>query len=244
MLRRMDPLRSFSDYDLLAHVPQGFLAFAATDYVFNTQIILGRSDWNAGYIILILIASYVVGHLLAGPSHWALEKGLARRILGGSSVNLLAHDPSQSPWRFVFPEYLSQAGYPTRTAVRAQLGIAELVPERAESAFWSAYHAARKDEYTKTRLRTFLQLYGFCRNISFLAMLTGATLATSSALNMSYGEFWGASNITQIAALFLIGFFMCQRYLKFYRLYALEVFVNFASMPTSTPPAQKGIHKE
>lgn len=240
----MDPLRSFSDYDLLAHVPQGFLAFAATDYVFKTQIILDRTDWNAGYFILVLVGSYVVGHLLAGPSQFLLEKGLARTVLGTSSSNLLAHTPSKSLWRFVFPEYFCQAGYPTRTAVLAKTGIADPSPERSENAFWVAYRGVREDEYTRSRLKTFLNLYGFCRNITFLALISAVAVLISSARSMTTEQFWTFANIVPIATLFAVAFLMCQRYLKFYRLYALEIFVSFGSSHSLTPPpAPKGTRK-
>lgn len=224
----MDPLRSFSDYDLLAHVPQGFLAFAATDYVFGTDIIIGRTDWTAGYVILILILSYAAGHLIAGPSHFVLEKGLARNILGGSSANLLSHSKNASFWAHIFPEYFQQAGYPTRTAVLAKTGIAEPTPDRTEDAFWTAYRASRADQYTLGRLRTFLNLYGFCRNLAFLAGSTALILMVRLAATTTPAEFWTLPGVGVVVFLLISSFLMIQRYLKFYRLYTLEVFMFYS----------------
>jgi hypothetical protein len=99
-----------------------------------------------------------------------------------------------------------------------------------ESLFWRAYSVAKRDPTAFPRMGTFLNQYGFCRNITFVAMLSatfdlaaiyGVTPAAAST--PAVDQLWAWTVVSLIC-----GLLMFHRFLKFYRLYAVEVFVAYA----------------
>lgn len=72
------------------------------------------------------------------------------------------------------------------------------------------------------RLNAFLNLYGFSRNVSMAALLIVPMLIVGALTGDVAPRLWAASGalVTAVA--------MFYRYLKFFRLYTVEVFVNYA----------------
>lgn len=92
-----------------------------------------------------------------------------------------------------------------------------------EALFWPAYAYARQTPAVMARLENFLNLYGFCRNIALVSFIDAAVLY------WSYMWTDGPSEHLLFARLaVVIGIGMTLRYLKFYRLYANEVFTAYA----------------
>jgi hypothetical protein len=91
---------------------------------------------------------------------------------------------------------------------------------------------------------SFLKLYGFCRNMAFVALCGFGLLTTLALLEWHRGGDLSLINTRLQWALvaFLLGLGMLHRYLKFHRLYSIEVFVAYAESPPILEMGEKGEH--
>ncbi len=90
----------------------------------------------------------------------------------------------------------------------------------------AAFAAVRSDALTYTRLSTFLNLYGFCRNVSLASLVAAVALAAGSLAGTAYTGTLIAPGWWALGA-FVIALGLFYRYLKFYRLYACEVLAAY-----------------
>lgn len=217
----MNVFDRLTDYDVYAHVAQGAVALAAADYVFGTRFVLD-ADWTFADGFFVLIASYVVGHVVASPASAILERWFARAVLQPPARNLLAAKENTSALRFIFGDYYVRLDEPLRLSVLQKMGVTDVGAITGDRLFWAAYPAARADERASERMSRFLNLYGFCRNISFVAALTAVTLVVVHGFDLQ-------SDHTKVAlTAFLVATIMFLRFLKYYRLYSLEVLLSFS----------------
>lgn len=225
----MDNLLRFSSYDIFAYLAAGLAALGLWDVIFHTRFVLG-ADWTAASGIFTIVAAYVAGQILASPAALVMEHGLVKTVLGSPSVRLMASDrPRQGVTGFlaatIFREYFRPIDASFAARVRAAAPGA-----RGESLFWKAYPLARADEMASARLESFIRLYGFCRNIAFVALLATVSFAADATVGIWTHAVANDSErmwqLTGAAALICLG--MTHRYLKFHRLYTLETFVVLA----------------
>jgi hypothetical protein len=79
----------------------------------------------------------------------------------------------------------------------------------------------------------FLKLYGFCRNIAFVGMAAAPLLIAHAVWLLSHAapaveildRLWWA------IAVLIVGVVMLYRYLKFHRLYSVEIFTGYLELP-------------
>ncbi|MEO1018992.1 MAG: hypothetical protein AAFY56_15055 [Pseudomonadota bacterium] len=239
----MDLFKRFSDYDVFAYLPQGFLALAAVDYLFATNFVL-NGGWDVPKGFLIMFGAYIIGHLIASPSSKIIEKWVVRGFMKQPATHLLTS--KTTPWvlRVIFADYYTPLSEPLRREVLNKMGSED--PDRipGETLFWKAYPLAKRDEHAKDRMGSFINLYGFCRNVCFVSGLTALTLF----VQLGWGK-WVShippdnEKIAVAVILSIVSFMMFQRYLKFHRLYSVEVFTTFAKV-APTPPAHAGKQEE
>lgn len=236
----MNFLDRLSDYDLFAYVPQGIMALAAADYISGRHYFVLDASWDVPKGVLIFFVAYIVGHILASPSSKFVERGLVKNLMEQPSVHLLGLGRSSRFLKVMFFDYITPLTANVRNEVRNKMKIDLSNPPSGEELFWRAYTIARQDAAVRARLATFLNLYGFCRNVCFLAGIVGFTLLGQ--------EFWtkivihNAIDMERLwvgIGLLFAAFFMFQRFLKFYRLYSLEVFVAYAASSV-IPPSHQG----
>jgi hypothetical protein len=243
----LDKLLRFSDYDVFGYVASGLAAFAFWDLAFGTSYVVG-AQWNVASGALTIGGAYVLGQILASPSSWLIERRLVRKVLGSPSVILM--DDLRLGWRrflkaVILTDYYTPLDAGLRTRVRERAATARPGETlRGEALFWCAFAVAKKDENAYTRMDSFLKLCGFCRNMAFVA-LCGFGLLTTLALL----EWHGSGDLSLInrrlqwaLVAFLLGLGMLHRYLKFHRLYSIEVFVAYADSPPILATGEKGEH--
>ncbi|SEP72214.1 hypothetical protein SAMN04488038_101289 [Solimonas aquatica] len=218
----MDTKIPFTSYDFWAYLSAGSLFLAAIDFASGTGWLL-QKDWSAAQIAVAVSAAYAIGHLIAGLSSFFIERLLVGRLLGPPRKNLFG----QRTWsgerlRRVLPSYY-QALPPETQAAVLRSAQSHGVTQPGEALFWVAFDSARRSPPVMARLDNFLNQYGFCRNTAVVALIDAAVL------------FWGhhqahGTNVhlwlSWAALLMSLG--MTLRYMKFYRLYANEVFTAFA----------------
>ncbi|HYU11609.1 MAG TPA: hypothetical protein VEK82_03465 [Stellaceae bacterium] len=227
----MENLLRFSDYDIFAYITAGFAALAAWDYVFGTHWIVG-ADWSAAAGVVTVFAAYVAGHIAAWPAAWLLERRFVRRVLGTPSAALFGKAP---PGRFsgtkrkLFPDYYTPLDCHVADRVRLQAVADGQAGDSGEGLFWAAFARAKCDAMTYARMDGFLKLYGFCRNIAFVGIVAAVAIIAAMVWGARAGEALAdaRSHLLWASVSLLAGVAMFYRYLKFHRLYAVEVFLGY-----------------
>lgn len=211
----------FSLYDFFGYLASGFLLILTLDYVSPGEWIM-REHQSIVLTIFWAILSYIVGQILAGPAAWLLERNLVGKWLKRPNVNLFQDPPKACRVTF-FPGYFTPLPSVTRERVREKARAAG-VSESGEGLFVLAFGKVKADKEALARLNTFLNLYGFCRNIAFTSLVCFVVLALGSWKYNLVG------NLPWIFASMLCAVGMFYRYLKFFRQYSYELFITYASL--------------
>lgn len=237
----MDKLARFSDYDVFAYIASGLGALVVWDIVFSTHYVLG-AEWTVAGGALTIAAAYIVGQILAAPSGWLIERQFVHYVLFRPSVILM--DSRELGWRRFLKKTVLQDYYNPLDA-----GLRRKVHERAaaergaevagEAVFWCAFPVAKKDVNAYARMDGFLKLYGFCRNMAFVGLAGACVIAIDTVV--AWARQGWTDRIDQqfqwVLLALLIGLGMLHRYLKFFRLYNVEVFVAYCEgAPTGSKP--------
>jgi hypothetical protein len=221
----------FSIYDFFGYLSSGFAVLAALDFASGARWLFADSV-PPGFALLVVFAAYIIGHAVAHVASVVFEHGFLRRVLRSPEEHLLAAVPSSTRWRWFFPGNFSPLPQETRDRILAKAAAAGAGSE--PRALFSHCHACVKgDEVTLGRLNTFLNLYGFYRNLAMAVLLSGFVLMWSTIVRATWPFSTESRTSLLIGALCLpISYVLLLRYLKFFRHYTLEVFVSYAEAGT------------
>jgi hypothetical protein len=232
----MERVLRFNDYDVFAYLATGFAAMLASDITLGSQWVLG-AKWEVSESLAVLLTAYFIGHLIAWPAAWLLELSLVRRVLGAPSQALFSEAPSgplAGVTRRLFPDYFTPLNQEIRERVTAKAYKEGRAVTSGENLFWIAFARAKRDPLTYGRMESFLKLYGFCRNVAFVG-LAAAVLLLSHAVWLVYHAAQAAEVLDRLwwaLVALLAGGVMLYRYLKFHRLYSVEVFTGYLELPS------------
>lgn len=240
----MKELARFSDYDVFAYLASGLAALVVWDIVFSTHYILG-AKWTVASGTLTIAAAYIIGQILAAPSGWLIERKFVSRVLFRPYEVLL--NSRRLGWRTFFKKTLLQDYYTPLNQVlrrkvceRAAADLGTGTEISGEAIFWCAFPVAKRDENAYMRMDAFLKLYGFCRNMAFVGLAGACFIAVDASLEWAR-QGWTSHVVQQFQWTLLaiaIGLGMLHRYLKFFRLYNVEVFVAYIeTSPAGSKPA-------
>jgi hypothetical protein len=234
----------FSAYDFFGYLANGFVILCATEYaLFGTAI--AERDWKVGAAIFYLVLAYIIGHIVANVSSYLLEHIVVRAWLKSPEETLFK--AQQRTWRARFFPIFFQP-FPERTQKRV-LDAAKRhgFEEPGRALFFHAHAVAKQDKTTQERLTSFLNLYGFCRNVSLGLLLAAVILVAGALLDWGKSGIWSDVDNLKVAwaGAALVGAIgMFYRYLKFFRHYTIEVFNTYAELkaekPKETIPIQVG----
>lgn len=211
----------FTSYDFWAYLAAGFLLLGPADFVFGTNL-LAAKDWSWFQIGVAVSSAYVTGQLVASLSATLLERGLVGKLLGYPRNVLFGRTKVWQWVRWCLAGYYTALPEATQRAAMEK-GKAAGVDAPGEALFWPAFNAARDRPKVMERLESFLNQYGFARNIATVAILDALLFA------WSYNFHGGPplhGNLCWVSLVVAAG--MTVRYLKFFRLYANEVFTAYA----------------
>jgi hypothetical protein len=106
--------------------------------------------------------------------------------------------------------------------------------------FYHCHAIVKRDKTTFDRVTSFLNMYGFCRNVCMAGLVAALILACGASRDLQLSGWlpqgqlhadclwWAAAALAASAG-------MLYRYLKFFRHYTTEVFTSYAEM---TEPAK------
>jgi len=228
----MDKVFRFSDYDILAYIASGIGVMLFWDLLFDTHWIV-RAQWSVPEGVTLVVAFYVIGHVVAWPAAWLAERRFVARVLGPPSQALFEESPHKLGIKhWLFPDYFTPLNREIRERVKQRAGVAALQDASKQDLFWRAFAVVKRDPSTYSRMEAFLKLYGFCRNVAFVSLVGACALAVEAIRLL-----WLGSNSAALSRLYwssgalVIGVAMLYRYLRFHRLYSVEVFVGYAELP-------------
>lgn len=220
-----------SVYDILGYLASGFLILAAAEFGFDGNWLVDR-EWKPGSIALFVTMAYIIGHILANLASELLEHRFGRGVLGPCEELLFGIEPQgkRSIWKIVFPGFHKALPHETQDRI-LKASAKEGFDKPGRGLFLHAFAMVKQDKPTLERMNTFLNIYGFCRNIAFALLIAVAVIAVS-------GLWYAVNGITTpdwkkvgMAVLCLLGSWgMIYRYLKFYRHYTQEVLITYPEL--------------
>jgi hypothetical protein len=213
----------FSVYDFFAYLASGFVVLVIGAHAFDINA-LPQKDASSVLLLAWVIAAYITGHVVAHLSAAVIENGFVRQRLG-SDATFFA---SALGWRRrLFRAYLEPL--PSRVIERV-LARANMCPD--PSLFFHCWAVAKRDPVAFSRMNTFLNLYGFARNIAMACALGVLALAIGALRVFLAGGSPATDKQWLILPVTATGLIMFYRYLKFLRLYAIELYVTYAEQET------------
>jgi len=226
----MQRLPQLSDYELFAYLASGFAFLVMWDVWAPSNIVLG-ANWTVLYGVYIALLSYVLGQIIATPSELVLERWFTSKVLLAPSITLMNCDPRLRKRSFLKRSLLGEYYRPLDANQRSNIDVINTEGLTGEALFWNAFVIAKQDMNAYSRMYSFLKLYGFCRNMAFVLLLSSSCILIDIAVDSFCGQ-TGVQNEQKLryaVFAFVAGLGMLHRYLKFYRLYSLEVFLSYAS---------------
>jgi hypothetical protein len=220
----------FSVYDFFGYLASGFLLLVALDYGVGGLGLLGQPPGLVVGLFWILVA-YVLGHIVAHLSSTFLEEGVLRRVLGSPEDHLFEERKSGG-WARLFPGNFKP--FPKATQDRIlQKAQRHSVPAPGRGFFFHCHPLVKRDQATLERLNSFLNLYGFCRNLSLALILAVPLLLYGALREFDYKTLQGINGdrLAWAAVALVASIGMFYRYLKFFRHYTVEVFMTYAELP-------------
>lgn len=221
----MDKL-PFTVYDFFACLSSGLVLLAGIAAAFMGSDGWARTPSTVVSLVLVVVV-YAAGHLVANVSGFLYERLAVRGWLGAPTRNLMAEEPAGGVSARLFPGFHGRLPEGLRRRIHSRAS-ASGIGESAEELFMAAFAAVRSDALTYTRLSTFLNLYGFCRNVSLASLIAAVALAAGSLAGTAYTGTLITPGWWALGA-FVIALGLFYRYLKFYRLYACEVLAAYGA---------------
>jgi hypothetical protein len=217
----------FTAYDVFAYLSAGFFLVGAADYAFPGEWLLD-ADLTTAQVFAWIIVAYVMGHVSGQISSVLLEKGLVKHHLGYPTAALFGTSKASDQLRELFPGYFEEIHEQIRELVKTHAEHdADITKE--DALFYYCDARVKRNEQVASVLAVFLGLYGFARNVCIAAAVSVVLLVVGAAIDRSDWEL----KLLLAGSAAVIAIFLLYRYLKFFRVYALEMFCAYAA---SYPP--------
>jgi hypothetical protein len=213
----------FDPYDFFGYLASGLVIIIGFELTTGFPNVIG-AELSTVETALLIVAVYVAGQVIATPAKAVLEDFIIDKILARPSVNLFR---TKTPVvrRILFPGFLKPYPKGVRERIESVLqendingvGDERFLPVRYNE------HVTSNDKLM-AKLSSFLNKYGFARNLSFVCLLVGIVLLFKDLLNedVRMVEYW--------ASFLVVGILLFYRYLKFFRQYSFEMFQAYAAI--------------
>jgi hypothetical protein len=216
----------FTAYDIFAYLASGFVVIAAADFAFDGNWVLGGDITLIEGFVWVAIA-YIVGHVVSAISATLLQVLFVERRLGHRAAVLLPQEKRDEGKRTaerIFPGYFDPLPEEIRPRVLDRARD-ERIESVGEGLFLYCDAKMRQRPEVAPVLSNFLNVYAFARN-ACLACLVAAVLLAAGAI-------WPGTDrdakLGLVAAAFIAAVGLLYRYLRFFRLYARDVFLFYAT---------------
>lgn len=214
----------FTDYDFYAYLTSGTLMLAVIDFAFNDASFLTYENWNFAQIVAAVTAAYVTGHIIAtfAPlfvETFATSKLISKPItlqLGYETPNFIERLIGLLVGRYYGP-FETSIQQQIIARAREKLELESKEKPSAEDVLQVGFRSSFSSENTRFRIDSFLNQYGFCRNIAFVALLATLIFAGKSFCS----DF--PLGIQLVTGSFIVFIGMFVRFVKFLSSFQAEV---------------------
>jgi hypothetical protein len=237
------PTIPFTAYDFFAYLSAGFVVIGAGAFAYRGTAV---ADAEIGFVegVVLIVVAYVLGHVISALSAPLLERRFAEDRLGERQELLLAsqEQPRAKGWdetlaQRLFRAYFSPLPQEIRTLVLERAKGEAKITTVGRALFLYCDAKERQNPQAAPVLAIYLNIYGFARNacfasaVGFLLLLLGV---------------WRYETDRDVKALLAFGTIVAAvgllyRYLKFFRLYAREVFLFYASEKADQDASMDGL---
>jgi hypothetical protein len=227
------PTIPFTAYDFFAYLSAGFVVIGAGALAFRGTAVV---DAEIGFVEGVgwIVVAYVLGHVISAVSAPLLERRFAEDRLGERQELLLPEEkpeskdsekPEETLAQRLFRAYFSPLPQEIRTLVLNRAKGEAKITTVGKALFLYCDAKERQNPQAAPVLAIYLNIYGFARNACFASVI--------GALLLGYGV-WKYEADRDVKAWLAVGTIvgavgLLYRYLKFFRLYAREVFLFYAS---------------
>lgn len=212
----------FDPYDFFGYLASGLIVVVGMDLILGFPKVLGQEFKTVDAAILIL-GIYVAGQIVATVAKAALEDGLVKKILRSPTVNLF-NEKKPVVRGVLFPGFYQPLPSHIRKKVLEKARTKGVVGHD-EGLFLEVRYSREilGNEKILKRLDSFINQYGFSRNLAFVSIVLGVgLLVRGSALSSTELLEYGGTSL-------IVGIAMLYRYLKFFRQYSYEIFNTYGS---------------
>lgn len=222
---------SFSKYDYFGIIIPGFTLLILILFLFPLEIFIELSNiinlfggLEFAFIFLIglaiVIISYLFGIIISGMGYWLIEGKIIENKLKYPSTHLFQ---TKETTKSLFKNYRSKYSVQFRDHFNEVfINYFEKKNYKETDKFKLCYHLVKeKSPVAFQRLTTFISLYGLYRNLT-ITFIIGTFLYLYKiilTLNLLY--------LILILGFPLLSIFCFNNFLKFFRIYADEVFRSF-----------------
>jgi len=210
----------FDPYDFFGYLASGLLVVVGMNLALGFPHVLGQ-DLKIVDSAVLLLAVYVVGQIIATPAKALLEDGLVDRILGRPSI-ILFREKKPRVRSLIFPGFYKPFPEQIRQKILAR-ATAEGIDAPGEALFLHVRYAPEvlNNEKLMAKLSSFINKYGFTRNLAFTCLIVGIALLVRV-------HFTPAAELRKYAITALVAaVLLLYRYLKFFRQYSYEMFNTY-----------------
>lgn len=205
------------------------MLLSSIDYWYSGGQYIFLHDWTFFQGMYLVMLSYITGQIIAMPSFFILENGIARGLMS-SPIQILIGNAQGRIESWVGKYFLGRyyAPLPSGTIAKVLdkaandtgLSPAQLLAD-PEEIFQPAYAAARAFDDTRKRMDDFRNQYGFNRNMALSCLI-----ATFLMFDLGFGGNKDAYAYALFTLLLSLG--MLGRFLKFYSAFTAEVLRTYA----------------
>jgi len=214
----------FTDYDFYAYLTSGTLTLSVFDFAFNEAKLLTYSDWNFVQIVAAVTTAYVAGHIIATLAQlvietFAVSKLISKPItlqLGFKKPNFVERVIGVLVGRYYAP-FEPSIQQTILTHTKEALGKSSEDIVSAEDVFQVGFKRSFSSDNTRSRIDSFLNQYGFCRNIAFVALLSAVIFVWQSICS----NFPYENQLVIGSTIVFVGMFV--RFVKFLASFQAEV---------------------
>ena len=164
----MDKL-PFSIYDFFAYLASGFVLLIAIDYSFDGGWLL-RKDIGIVVGAFWVMFAYVVGHIIANIAGFFIETNIVQDKLRAPHTNLFV-DHNNPFCIKLFPGFYTRLPQEICERVINKANSKASINSPGKALFFHCIPIVRRDASSLDRMESFLNLYGFCRNICMASIL-------------------------------------------------------------------------
>lgn len=215
---------TLTTYEFYAFLTSGMIFLASFDRVFMGSYLATQHSWTVVSGVFWAAMAYLIGQLFAVPSAGILENLIMRKFFYTPTEIILGFKKARCREKVAVIISAARQYSPFSEKIKGDI-VSSISKELdctddeldAETVFQCAFPYARSDADTVTRLDSFMNQYGMCRNVSFAAFVS-AIIFLWEALVLHHLE-----DIKFVIGLFILSIGMFLRFFKFYSAYARDV---------------------